>query len=218
MSLRTVENEMFDRWLKHRNGFVKDGLVNEDAYISSKKKILYLLKEVNDSNGGGWDLRDYVKSGARASTWNNITRWTIGLQNIDSDISWNEIEHIDAEQRQVTLQSICAVNLKKTPGGSVCNTEELNRIAEEDKDYLNQQIQLYDPDILICCGTSDEYHKIHENEDEWKMTSQGIWYYERMSNKYVLAFVHPEARIKSNFTYYMLINAVKEIMSDNRVL
>jgi hypothetical protein len=40
------EEELFDEWKKERPGFVSDGIVQQDNYLESGFKILYLLKEV----------------------------------------------------------------------------------------------------------------------------------------------------------------------------
>ncbi|WP_069648988.1 hypothetical protein [Caloranaerobacter ferrireducens] len=205
------ENKLFKLWSQNRPGFVSDGVVCEDSYISAKIKIVYILKEVNDIDGGNWDLREFVRNGARANTWNNITRWTLGIINIDKELCWDEIENITIEQRKKYLKSICVINLKKTPGNYVCNEDELCRIAKEDKLYLKKQISLYDPDLIICCGTSDIYHSIFNEPVEWKRTNRGIWYYEYKKDKYLISYLHPEARVRDNLLFYGLIDAIKEI-------
>lgn len=47
--------------------------------IDSDLKLMIILKEVNDRHGGGWDLRKFLRDGARDQTWNNITRWVRGI-------------------------------------------------------------------------------------------------------------------------------------------
>lgn len=215
MAIKEKEDELFKKWAKKRQGFVSDGVIDEDSYLLSKIKVLYILKEVNDIGGGDWDLREFVKNGARARTWNNITRWTIGINNIEKEIPWIEIETITDEQRKEHLKGICAVNLKKSPGDYVCNGYDLYRVAEEDASHLKEQIALYDADLIICCGTSDIYHSIFQKSVDWKRTNKGIWYYEFKKNKYLISYVHPEARISPNIPYYGLMDAIKEIKGIN---
>ncbi|RII33222.1 hypothetical protein D2A34_19850 [Clostridium chromiireducens] len=185
--------------------------MDEDSYIASDIKILFILKEVNDAGGGNWDLRTFVSNGARTHTWNNITRWTMGIRSIEREIYWDEIETISKEQREKYLKSIGAINLKKTPGDYVCYGDELNRIAKEDSLYLKEQISLYDADLIICCGTSDVYHSVFEEQVKWKRTNRGVWYHELKEGKYLISYVHPEARVGANILYYGLIDAIKEI-------
>jgi hypothetical protein len=59
------EKELFDRWreslpVSERTKFVTDGAVDPTIFNRSAPKILLLLKEVNDPDGGGWCLREYL--------------------------------------------------------------------------------------------------------------------------------------------------------------
>ena len=79
------QKELFE-WKKKCPGFVSDGIVNEQSYMKSPIKLLFLLKEVN--GGSDWDLCEYVANGGRKQTWSNIARWTEGIHNIDREIPW----------------------------------------------------------------------------------------------------------------------------------
>lgn len=205
------QNKLFDEWKKDRSQFVSDGIVDEESYLSSKIKILYLLKEVN--GGNNWDLCEFIRNGARSQTWNNISRWTKGILNLDSDIPWNELETITQDDRKELLKPICVVNVKKSSGGNTSKRNELYQAAYEDRKYIMKQIYIYDPDIIICCGTSDIYfYTIWQYEPDWKCTKRGIWYVEQ-NNKIVVSYSHPEARVKDSLLYYGLIDAIKEIYS-----
>ena len=59
MDIREKEEALFGDWRVGLPSFVTDGAVDPGAYLSSWPKILFLLKEVNDKNGGG-----VVSSGA----------------------------------------------------------------------------------------------------------------------------------------------------------
>ena len=115
MSISEQENTLFKEWSNKRDHFVTDGVVSEEDYKTSQIKLCFVLKEVNDPgpDGGGWDLREFIRDGARPQTWDNLTRWIIGIRGIDSDIKWSELENIEESDRKQTLLSICAMNLKK---------------------------------------------------------------------------------------------------------
>ena len=87
MSIRELEEKLFDEWqekekleynIENKKIFVRDGLVDEESYFKAPVKILYLLKEVNGGDKD-WDLREFIRGGGQAYTWNNITRWTKGI-------------------------------------------------------------------------------------------------------------------------------------------
>ena len=127
--MRAQENEIFDRWRNAlpedlRGNFVPDGVVddengNQNAYVRSNPKILFLLKEVNDPgpDGGGWDLRDFLQDGGRWQTWDNATRWLRGIRNLPNIMPWGELGNVTEKQRYAELQNIVAMNLKKLRAG-----------------------------------------------------------------------------------------------------
>lgn len=89
---------------------------------------------------------------------------------------------------------------------------EIYRESFNHRDIIKQQINLYNPDFIICCGTEKAFVDICYDgiPIEWKMTSRGVWWFHN-GDCVVISFSHPEARIKDTFLYYALIDAVKEI-------
>jgi len=214
MSITARENNLFDEWKGNREGFVSDGLVSELDYLNSNTKICIVLKEVNDPHGGGWDLREFLSNGARAQTWNNVVRWIHSIRNIDLNIPWEDIDNIDEKKRSSQLKSICAMNLKKSPGTHTADSASLKFVANEDSEFIKKQFALYDPDITICGGTGDLFKSVAGlNEYKWNRTMRGIWWYERAPSKYVVAYCHPEARVDNPLIVYGLVDAIREIYS-----
>jgi len=209
-SIKSQEDALFEKWRNFIPKLVSDGVANETEYLSSQFKILYLLKEVN--GGENWDLREFIMNGGRPRTWDNIARWTEGILNLDKDHSWEELDKNTEHRRKQYLPKICAMNLKKTSGTYTSISRQIKNAAEDYKHNLKEQLAIYKPDIIICCGTCDEYVKImYENKKpDWKMTKRGIWFI-REENKIIISFAHPESRIKSCLLYYALIDAIKEI-------
>ncbi len=212
MSIYQAEEQLFEQWQGSREGFVRDVVVSETDYLSSRPKIAFILKEVNDPDGGGWDLREFISEGGRPQTWDNITRWVYGIRNLNSIPGWEFYSEITNDFRIETLKSICALNLKKSPGTHTTDHASLNAVANEDKDYVRNQYSIYDPDLTICGGTGDLFKWVagHESK-EWRTTKRGIWWYERDNHKYVVAFAHPEARVQSPLLVYGLLDAIHEI-------
>ncbi|WP_143557818.1 hypothetical protein [Solemya velum gill symbiont] len=112
------------------------------------------------------------------------------VRRLRQDMNWAELETIDNDRRVTTLSLIAAVNLKKSPGGHTTDPVELIKIADEDRDYLNRQFTLYQPDLIICCGTSDTFHDLVSTygKPNWKQTQRGVWFHEYSPGKYVIAY------------------------------
>ncbi len=211
MNIDNQEKELFDEWKYNVPGFIPDGIIDEKCYLRSSPRVLYLLKEVN--GGVDWSLKDYIKAGARAQTWNNIARWQYGIQNIDKDIDWQNISYITDDWRKEQLKSICVVNIKKQSGTTTSDWNQLKKFATENKSYLTRQIQLYSPELIICCGTKEIYSKVLYSQtfETDQITQRGICYVNN-SSRTVISYVHPAARIKDSILYYGLMDAVKEIL------
>ncbi len=216
MAIRESEDHLFTEWRLNRPGFVADGIAKEAEYLASSPKLLFVLKEVNDPGGGDWDLRQFMREGGRSQTWNNITRWVEGIRWLPQDIPWQELADVDEERRRCALRQIAAINLKKSPGGHTTDPAILAATAAEDKSFLNRQFSLYEPDVVICCGTdtSDTLHWLVESvsKPNWMVTRRGIRFHEFRPRKYVVSFAHPEARVANCLLYYGLVDALREIL------
>lgn len=202
--------------------FVKDGIVNEKLYTDGNHiRILYLLKETNDYDNPDYDLRKFIDRGApnkdgsdRHPTWDNIFRWTHGIYNLyGAKQAWKEIRELRAGTKSYTLSSICAVNLKKTSGKDTANWKEILDAAIEFGEFINNQIENAQPELIIFCGTTYPYQVIN-GELDWKQTSRGIDYFIDDNGRIYISYYHPEARVNDNLLYYGLIDAVKEILSE----
>ena len=215
MTIVAKEDFLFQSWRVDRPGFVDDGVVSEQDYVASSPSIVVILKEVNDLEGGGWDLRQFLRDGGRPQTWDNVARWVHGIRNRGQVDDWpNQYEKISGTLRVEILRSICAINLKKSPGTHTTEMASLARIANEDAVRIQAQYAIYDPDLTICGGTGDLFRTVvgHENL-EWRQTRRGIWWYQRAPGKIVIAYVHPEARVQDSLLHYGLIDAVNELLA-----
>jgi len=215
MTITEKENSLFDEWRKNREGFVSDGLVDETSYLKSGLKLMFVLKEVNDPDGGDWDLRQFVREGGRPRTWDNITRWVKGIRSLPSEVRWNELSEITEVQRRDTLTSICAINLKKSPGGHTTDNQSLWEVSNKDREFIRRQFAFYNADIVIGCGTTDLLYSLVDfgSNPVWLMTTRGVWYHEYFPKKFVISYAHPEARVAGYLLYYGLIDALREILS-----
>ena len=209
--LKNAENKLFNFWSSTVAGFIRDGCADPEKYSQAPVRLLFILKEVN--GGSDWDLRDYMRIGCRAQTWDVIARWTEGIFHIDKDYMWAQMSKDNDQRRKKYVPQICAINMKKTSGSAVADSNAIFAAAERDKIWIKQQIELYHADVIILCGTEKVYQMVVDNSPKWKMTSRGIWYYVDQNGSITISFSHPEARTKQCFLYYGLIEAVKEILS-----
>ncbi|MZI95870.1 hypothetical protein F9817_22040 [Vibrio sp. CAIM 722] len=218
MNITERESELFNKWKNNRIGFVSDGVVSEQDYLNSKIKLCFVLKEVNDVHGGGWDLREFIRTGSRAQTWNNVTRWVQSINNGNADIPWIDLESVSEKQRVDTLRTICAMNLKKSPGTHTTVRANFDAVVAEDKKFINEQYDIYNADLTICCGTGwDLRFALDLNDEQVYETSRGIKWFVNHQNKPVVMYAHPAARVQDSLLLYGLIDAVREIKHNKRL-
>lgn len=222
MGIAEREEELFQRWAPTRPGFVRDGVIDPAIYRKSSPSILILLKEVNDPgpDGGGWDLREFVRDGARHQTWNTVTRWVMAISSLPGEKPWRDVYPVSTEQRRDVLRNISAMNLKKSPGGDTTVVANFRQVVEEDRAFIREQIGLYNPQIIICCGSivADVYYSFLKPEDSssWQSTTRGVEFLTLASGCSVISYSHPEARISGNLLHYGLVDAVREIRGNTR--
>lgn len=220
MNIKERENNLFKKW-NNSGEIVKDGIITIDdndklTFLNFPTKILVIMKEAN-GNLSSWDndLRKFLQEGGRAQTWNNIARWTYGLQNIDKNIDelWNKIENISNDDRVKQLKSIASINLKKMPGTSKTNKRELKKVFKEDIELLKEQVSLYKPDIILCGGyivgnLIQEYELFGKFEFDYPSNKVRL---AKLDNKLLISYYHPQAIANKKELFINLINAVKNI-------
>lgn len=215
MSIIGQQKEIFEELRRLNPEVIEDGISDEDKYISSAYRIMYVLKEVN--GGFGWSLCQHLKNGVRDQehdpTWDNIARWTEGIFNLPEEFKWSRLENNCRQRRKDMLSRICAVNVKKTSGGYISNSREIYMSAQDNSDILKRQYKLYAPDIVVCCGTYEAFTDacFKDEEIKWQTTARGVWYFKDGTTT-VISFSHPAARVRDCYLYYALTDAIMEIL------
>ena len=108
MTIRAEEDSLFQSWRTSRPAVAADGVVSEQDYHASSPSIVVILKEVNDPDGGNWDLRQFLRDGGRSQTWNNVARWVHGIRNRGQDDDWRN-QYIDGVLDRLTWNVIITV-------------------------------------------------------------------------------------------------------------
>lgn len=216
MSIRESEDTLFSIWRTKRDRFVEDGVVNEASYLSASRQILLLMKEVNDPEGGGWDLRDHLRNGTYPHTWNNAARWAYGILN--SCPSFSDVPEPDAQFRKRWIEPLAVVNVKKVGGGASANQSDIMEYARGDRELLRTQLGLYKPGVTVCCSTSRALRLLFDPVEigPTRTTSNGTAYSKSATLGLVIHYYHPQVRYPANFLYTMLMEAVKEGQVEER--
>lgn len=138
---------LFERWQqKHSfSAFIKDGIVDGAKY--EKPHILFVLRDMNCSVSN--DLRENLRrNGSGAKTWCNVGRWAKALLDKTDGYPYD----MSPEKRIEQISRVAVMNIKKEGGVARAEGKTLILYAEEQKEFILEQIRMCDPDIIICCG------------------------------------------------------------------
>ena len=219
------EDALFEEWIKERNysSFMKDGVIDEKTYFNEDTKILFVLKEANCPKGKD-DLKPYLKNpelkGNWWRTWNNIARWTIALLE-NSPYP----QYISREFRASVLKRVAFLNLKKVGGKAKAVPSEIEEAAQKDSGFIKKQIEMYDPDIIICCGQNGvsnaellRENALKDNSSVKTETGNSIIYFEyKFGEKHipVVSFCHPQmwgGHKRFEEKYNLMVGVRKELL------
>lgn len=201
--IKEAEKQLFKQWKadKQYDSFLEDGVFDEESWQRQTIKILFILKEAN-WEGGNTDLCEYLLSERSATywrTWNNIVRWTQAIR-----VGGEYQRYVSKQDKTKCLRTIAALNIKKVGGDAQADDDEIRRFGIDDARYIDCQIELYQPDIIICCGrgtgkNADILHDyVLKNVSEWKSKIARYNYFIATLNTGkripVVSFRHPQIR------------------------
>ena len=96
------------------------------------------------------------------------------------------------------------MNINKRGGASSADLIKLNDYAEKYKQYIKREIEIINPDYIVCCGTYwqiiDHVYDYWKSEEEWENAKKSdpdidIYYKLNINRKIVPAInvYHPAA-------------------------
>lgn len=166
-TLWRTEDRLFALWERRQPSLLRDGALGgiESTYLQQPVRVLFALKEANDAGSrwstNGGDLRLHtVAFAALRSTFPVLLLLALLAQYaavspaLDLPFEAAREQLRDPLRRRRLLESIVLVNLKKTPGGPVCNDRSLFPAVEQEGDLLLRQLALYRPHLTIAGGSS----------------------------------------------------------------
>jgi hypothetical protein len=193
---------------------VLDGIIHPETYRKSPIKILWILKEVNDKDGGCWDLRAFLGNKDSLKTY---SKWksTIGLvikvsYGILNDFpDFKEADNTRDERINV-LRQIAVINVNKLPGDTRTNFKTLKYAFKEFEPYLINQINEINPQIIIGGNTLWLFRKIFNISDsEAEKLYPSLWAFEKDGRLWLDAYHPQQTKITHKDYYRQITNRVK---------
>jgi hypothetical protein len=136
-----------------------DGLTNPEIYAKASPKIMFILKEAYEDEGcgGGWNHAEYLNEDEvinATTTHIRVSRITTGIYH---DLTWDsdKWKSIPQEIIENEFKSLSWLNVGKfpAPAGTTTSNPRLWKVYQDWKDILFDQIESFDPDIIIFGNT-----------------------------------------------------------------
>ena len=98
---------------------------------------------------------------------------------------------------------IAVINIKKSNGQSQSDDKELAAYAEADQDFLRRELDIINPDIILCGNTGDCLRTILG--DSWKDNETAMTMFGQWNGKLVIDYYHPASQFPQSINYYALM-------------
>lgn len=191
---------------------VPDGVFNIEGYCQSSPRIMWILKqpydEIKDGKpaGGGWDVYGaFENSDAHANmTWQPIVYSLVGIR---EHKLYKDMPYIREDKSMLdTLKDIAYINVDKMPGYRTTSSKELAQAYDQWKGIIEEQIRLYDPQVICFANTMWLFKKDWgiDEHTEHETVSLGNDKYMQVYNKdgrLCLDTYHPSQRVVSRENY-----------------
>ncbi len=200
--------EWKSRPLHEGKAFFPDGIVDPERWANTERKILFINKEAhdnNDPNSKGFDLREIIRDDwdgvPKEVTYSVVATWAYALIYASADATepYPRYDMIDREKQRESLLSSAVINIKKSGGRTSSIDQDLKKYVEEDGDLIRRQVDLIDPEIIVCGGV-------------WYNMIQPLWptaqkIYDDVfvaDGRTFIAFWHPANHSDPQMKYYAL--------------
>lgn len=209
--------ELDNRWMSERpnyKAFSHDGVLssNPDDYFEADVRIMFLLKEApaglyastSKIDAGmirGIDATSKSK-GNSPNFWKLLGMWTYVIDAVSCGVEPDLSDFYGFHNKGgYPLSNVAYVNLKKGNGRSYSTWSDLKRYAGNDRDFLNEQIEMLDPDVIVCCGTYRVYAEL-VCDGEIPPGSQNVPVRNIDNGRIVIDWPHPSRRCSPDSDFF----------------
>ncbi len=185
--------------------FIADGPLSPGDWESTPLRVLFLMKEAYDRGTDPkdrWTLPSLVREWIDQEeplprTWQNLFLWSRAMHTYDPAMPpSHQLPENPAEYWEF-LKRCAVVNVKKSQGKSKSTDDDLRNYLSlstgdwRNSQWLEQQVRVLDPHLVICCGT------FHLLQEPWKESSlfappyRSIWDVHERGGRIWFDYWHP---------------------------
>ncbi len=207
-----IHESLLTEWANrphHQNQpFFPDGIIDPERWAKTPRKILFINKEAHDSddpNSEGFDLRKIIRDVWNGNPTNGAYRvvatWAHAIRQASAKPAdpfprWDQIRQEDQSE---ALLSSAVINIKKSGGRTTSEYQDLKLYAENDGDLIKRQVDLIDPEIVICGNVW--YGLINSLWSDCRKVYDDVF---EADKRTFIAFWHPANHAPEQMNYYAL--------------
>lgn len=207
--MRELDN-LFDEWEKRHlakghKRFIRDGIVNEDWWMQEQSvpKVCFFLKEARTDQEEGYNLVKDLYTYEPWKLWQRVAVWTQAIQlSFSGECPYDE-DKIKMKSHEAVRQT-AVVNVKKSNGLAESTEEDLWQYVKDDKDLLKKELEIVNPDIIVCGYTFGMLSEVLGEELERDNTSDTMYAF--WKDKLVIDYYHPACHYPNRVNYYALMS------------
>jgi len=183
-----------------------DGIVDQNRFLKSSPRILWILKEPweklqSGERGGDWSLTSLLLNGEftnNKGTYPPMAYVSFSVAN--GFMKCSEIPYLSEDPAvRDALRTLAYINVKKFPGTTISSGWDIYTYYERYKEFLHDQIEAIAPQVIIYGGT---FHLFRERLrlDNFASLSGGPEYVTKGGILHISAY-HPNQRTISTERY-----------------
>lgn len=208
MSRNTALDRLFDGWAPLYGAeayqFHRDGIIDEGLYDQAIRKVLFIAKEANNPNGGGFDFRSWWQDDLKWRFSHRLEQWAEGVL-----YDFPPFDDLRGNGT-VALRSTAFMNLKKTGGRSSAKFPAVLDTVSRYRQQLLDQIQIIEPEIIVgCVSWWPIWEALFGKDIKKARTTIEDQYVFKWGSAKVIDFYHPSNRYPSSMQYALLSRIVQ---------
>lgn len=239
---KPLRNKINGKMVCEKSAFISDGVLRlpEDRHNkwdeSSYPKVLFIIKDQYQDakdNNNRWDedIRDWLVCkdrgeknlnlkpvDGRTCIFRQLGRWQYGVYRIFAEDNFVPYEEVTDEviKNHIKDNPLAIMEAKKQPGGSNLDERVLKEYIERDKYFIKREIEILDPDIIICCDKAGTIYNELLSIFEVACTEPNHCIGKIRNHTLVINTDHPSAR-KKRIPYYQVIEPLRAYKLCNKV-
>lgn len=210
----------YKKVFKEEAYFTNDGIIKEELFHKASEKILWILKEPFGRNEAKkeFDYLGYINKFSLEETkiydtssrmWHNITHCNYGIYS--GGILWDNMDNCwQNEDVFSSLHKSALINLKKVPGTTKSDYDEIKNYYSQGKEIILKQIDAINPTIIICGGTLKFIYNDLTGIERTSFNSEIQWDTYLWNDRIIIDAYHPSAIISQEKYCNKVINAWKQ--------